>query len=73
MSGSRYRFIDYWHFRFIQSDSKTIHAAEEIISTPEKHLLTQEQLFWAEGGFTGLAIQLGAIGVGMAALSFRKP
>lgn len=44
-----------------------------IINEPERHLLTQCELFKAEGGTAGLAIQIGAIGAGLATLFFFRP
>ena len=73
MAGNRFRYIDYWHFRTLNSDSATQRAADDIIGAPEKHLLTQSELFWAEGGPVGLAVQLGAVGVGLAALFSVRP
>ena len=70
MAGNRFRYIDYWHFRFLNADNQS--AADEIINQPESHLLTQDALFAAEGGVLGLAAQVGVIGLGFAALfSFR--
>ena len=56
MAGNRFRFIDYWHFSHVTCDNATARAADEIINEPEKHLLTQSELFWAEGGPIGLAV-----------------
>lgn len=56
MAGNRFRFVDYWHFRNLSKDNATQRAADEIIETPEKHLLTQSELFWAEGGPAGVAL-----------------
>ena len=67
------RPIDYWTFRFISQDNDTVRAADEIINTPEKHLLTQSELFWAQGGQVGLAVQIGAIGAGLAGLFAVQP
>ena len=73
MAGNRFRYVDYWHSRFMNADSQTAKAADEIISQPEKHLLTQDDLFAAEGGVAGFAIQLGVIGVGFATLFAFRP
>ena len=46
---------------------------DEIISDPERFLLTQRQLFDAEGGYTGLTIQLATIlGSFSALFAFRR-
>ena len=46
---------------------------DEIIDNPERYLLTQSQLFDAEGGFTGLLIQLSTIGGIVGGLFATKP
>lgn len=66
MAGDRFRLIDSWHFAFLNSDSATQHAADEIINTPEKHLLTQDEIFWNEGGPVGLAVQGAGVALGLA-------
>ncbi len=73
MAGNRQRFVDSWHSGFLQEDSATQRAADVIINEPERHLLSQNELFWAEGGPVGLAFQIGAVGVGLAALFAYKP
>ncbi len=73
MAGSRFRYVDYWHSRFLNADSASAKAADEIINNPEKHLLTQEDLFAAEGGYAGFAVQLGVIGLGFATLFAFRP
>ena len=73
MAGNRFRGLDYWHFRYITQDNDTMRAADEIINTPDKHLLTQSEVFWAEGGPVGLAVQLGVVGAGLAGLFSVRP
>ena len=74
MAGNRFRYVDYWHFRFLNDqDAAATKAADEIIEAPEKHLLTQEQLFEAEGGYLGVAAQAGTIGAGLAILFMAQP
>jgi hypothetical protein len=65
MAGNRFRMLDSWHFGYYAADNATAHAADEIINTPEKHLMTQDEIFWAEGGVLGLAAQAGGIGLGL--------
>ena len=72
MAGNRFRYVDYWHSRFLNSTSDASRPAE-IISEPERHLLTQDQLFAAEGGVAGLFAQVGVIGVSFAALFVFRP
>ena len=73
MAGNRFRYVDYWHSRFLYSNSEQSKAADEIINAPEKHLLTQDALFNAEGGILGLAAQVGVIGVSFATLFVLRP
>ncbi len=73
MAGDRTRFTGKFHTSYIQSSSPTMLAADEIIITPEKHLLTQEQLLWAEGGYGGIASQVGSIAIGLGLLRFGRP
>ena len=74
MAGNRFRYVDYWHFRHLNSqEQQTQRAADEIIETPEKHLLTQSQLFDAEGGVFGLASQAGAVLGGLGVLFAARP
>ena len=73
MAGNRFRYVDYWHSRFLNSTSEASRPADEIISEPERHLLTQDQLFAAEGGAAGLLAQVGVIGVSFAALFVFRP
>ena len=56
MAGNRFRFVDYTHNRFLEKSNATAFAAEEIIATPDKHLLTQSEIFDVEGGYLGLAV-----------------
>mmetsp|Transcript_2834 Transcript_2834/g.1945 ORF Transcript_2834/g.1945 Transcript_2834/m.1945 type:complete len:89 (-) Transcript_2834:224-490(-) len=73
MAGNRLRPVDHWHGRYLGRDTPTTIAADEIIDTPEKHLMTQSDIFWAEGGIMGIATQLGFIVGGLALLQMRCP
>ena len=48
-------------------------AASEIIENPQSHLLTQEQLFEAEGGVGGVFFQLAFIGASFAGVAAYCP
>ena len=48
-------------------------AADEIIQTPEKFLLTQEQLFNAEGGNGGLVVQMLGLLLGVGSVFAMSP
>jgi hypothetical protein len=56
MAGNRLKFVDFMHSRFFSADNATSRAADEIINTPDMHLLTQDEIFLAEGGYAGLAV-----------------
>lgn len=73
MAGNRFRYVDYWHFRFLNSESETTRAADEIIGDAEKHLLTQDQLFTAEGGHVGVGVQVATVAAGLATLFAVRP
>ena len=48
------------------NDSNT--AADEIIKTPEKYLLSQQDLFEAEGGYGGLGLQFLVVALGIGSV-----
>ena len=73
MAGSRFRYVDYWHSRFLNSSLEQSRAVDEIINEPERHLLTQNDLFNAEGGVVGALVQLGFIGASLATLFVVRP
>ena len=73
MSGNRFRNINPWHYAGVNDDSATQAAADEIISTPEKHLLTQSEIFEAEGGAAGLLVQGAGTAVGLSLLFAFRP
>ena len=54
-------------------DDATNVAADEIIEDPERHLLTQSEIFVAEGGVLGLGTQVGAILAGHFLLFTARP
>lgn len=72
MAGNRFRYVDYWHFRYL-NDASSQKAADEIIANPETHLLTQEQLNEAEGGVYGFGAQLATVGLGLGLLFAARP
>ena len=71
MAGNRFRYVDFWHFRYLNAENQT--SADEIINEPERHLLTQDALYAAEGGLLGFAAQVGVIGFGFASLFAFRP
>ena len=56
MTTNRTRLIDLWHASYYSGINATNNAADEIINEPERHLLTQSEVFAAEGGVIGLAV-----------------
>ena len=53
------RRIKSWNYHFInkwQDLNDAAVAADETLEAPERHLLTQSQLYQAEGGNAGLAL-----------------
>ena len=48
-------------------------AADQILETPEKHLLSQQQLFTAEGGNTGFALQMTGLLLGVGLVFASSP
>ena len=48
-------------------------AGTEIIETPEKHLLTADELHQAEGGSAGLVLQILGVGIGIGAIFASSP
>ena len=69
----RFRPLDMFHSRYVSTDNYAAKAADEIIDTPEVHLLSQQDLFWAQGGPVGLAVQLGCVAGGLFSLFTYKP
>lgn len=73
MAGNRFRYVDYWHFRHLNSDQESAKAADQIIENPESHLLTQSQLWAAEGGAAGFLGQIGLTALGLTVLLAARP
>lgn len=64
MSGNRFRCINQWYYSGFETVSATNDAADEIISSPDRHLLSQPDLFSAQGGFSTVGLALGATAFG---------
>lgn len=47
MSGNRFRCINQWYYSGFETISADNDAADEIISQPDRHLLSQSDLFTA--------------------------
>lgn len=56
-----------------QADSEVNQAADDIINTPEKYLLTKDELYKAEGGTGGLALQVAVLGLGIGSVFASSP
>ena len=48
-------------------------AADEIIEAPDRHLLSQEELFSAQGGYATFGLTMGLAGAGAAAVIMTRP
>ena len=70
---ARLRILDNSYIYGWQSQNDLNDAADEIIKTPEKHLLSQQQLYEAEGGNAGLAVQIGTTSFGVATVFLGSP
>lgn len=70
---AKFKFIDGAHSSYASVDTETALAALDTIETPEKHLLTQDEVFDAEGGFGGLGVQLAGTTAGLVALQMYAP
>ena len=64
----RYRPLNPFYSNGWQSDAAAAKDADEIIACPEKHLLTQEELFKAEGGVVGLGLQAAVVLLGVGSV-----
>ena len=73
MSGNRFRFINQWYYNKFDDASVTNDAADEIIASPDRHLLNQEQLFQAQGGFNTVGLALAATVFGTLAVFAGAP
>eukprot|EP00347_Sterkiella_histriomuscorum_P001503 403371784 len=73
MAGNRFKFVEWTYIRHLSDDSPISRAADDIISTPDKHLLTQAEVNQAEGGAAGLAVQAGTVVLGLSALFAVRP
>ena len=72
-SNFRYRDLNTFYYNGWQAADSSAEAADEIIRTPEKHLLSGEELFQAEGGAAGLAMQTAAVLTGVGVLFAVSP
>lgn len=73
MSGNRYRPLNQWYFSGYTAINETNDAADEIISQPDKHLLSQDQLFAAQGGFSTIGLAIGASALATLAVFAASP
>ena len=64
----RFRPLNPFYYNNWQAGTAEARAADEIIACPEKHLLTQSELFEAEGGAAGLAMQTAVVLLGIGAV-----
>ena len=69
----KFRSVDGAHSAFASTDNETALAATVTIESPEKNLLTQSEVYAAEGGAIGTALQFGGAVAGAAVLFAYKP
>ena len=62
------RPIEYNSFSGWQADSVTNKNADDLIKTPEKYLLSANDLYKAEGGLGGTALQVGILALGIGSI-----
>ena len=67
------RPIEINHFSGWQADSETNSDANEIIEAPEKHLLSAADLYKAEGGLGGTALQVALLTLGIGSIFASSP
>ena len=68
-----FRIINPHYYRGFQNSNATNDAADEIINAPDRHLMSQAQLFEAEGGMVTLMFQLGMTVAGAGAACAMNP
>ena len=64
----RRRWLNQMYYRNIDEASADNNAADEIIAMPDRHLLSQAQLFEVEGGWSTFALTVGLGLFGAAAV-----
>eukprot|EP00356_Strombidium_inclinatum_P011789 CAMPEP_0170491800 /NCGR_PEP_ID=MMETSP0208-20121228/11263_1 /TAXON_ID=197538 /ORGANISM="Strombidium inclinatum, Strain S3" /LENGTH=150 /DNA_ID=CAMNT_0010767435 /DNA_START=11 /DNA_END=463 /DNA_ORIENTATION=- len=72
-SSNRERMLNLQYTEDWQNVSEENVAADEIILSPERHLLTQSQLLEAQGGSIGLAVQMLGFLVGVGSVFQASP
>ena len=70
---NKFRFIDTWYFAGFNRSSATNDFADEIISQPDRHLLSQSALFDAEGGWSTFGLAMGCAAAGAFTVCAASP
>ena len=73
MQSHRLRLVHSGYSGDFNATTASSEAADEIIERPDAHLLSQEGLFAAEGGYAALALQMGFAFGGLAAACVVNP
>ena len=73
MHRPQFRAFDGSHSAYVDNSTIEATAADQIIEEPSSHLLTQDEVFAAEGGFVGLTVQGLSVAGGLSALFARCP
>ena len=73
MSGNRFRSINQWYYADHEEQNETNDAADQIIAAPDRHLLNQQDLFEANGGWATIGMALGLTTFGTVAVFAGAP
>ena len=73
MTYGRIKALNQYYADGFEAVTASNDAADEIIDSPDRHLLSQEELFAAQGGFTTVGLALGATAFGTLAIFVGAP
>ena len=65
--------VNGWFVRGLNEMNEENDVASEIIDQPDRHLLSQDQVFEAEGGYSTLALSLGIASIGAMTVFASSP
>ncbi len=73
MTYGRIKALNQYYVAGFEAANDTTDAADEIIAAPDRHLLSQEELFAAQGAWTTVGLALGATALGTLAVFAGSP
>lgn len=73
MSGNRFRNINQWYYADYEAANDSNDAADDIIRNPDRHLVSQEQLFDLNGGWSTVGFGLAAVAAGQMGIMVVAP